>query len=70
MVACVCCVRIHSIAKSLLGESIKGSPQPVCTSAVLHFVRKTVLRFTPNSHMAYVAFGQDENPVKSGPKQP
>jgi hypothetical protein len=33
------------------GSVMKGSFQPVRTSAFLHFVRKTVLRFTPKSPM-------------------
>jgi hypothetical protein len=34
----------------------------------LHFVRKTVLRFTSKSPVGYIAFGQGENSIKTGPK--
>jgi hypothetical protein len=34
----------------------------------MHF--KTILRFTPKSSIGYIAFGQGDQSIKTGPKQP
>jgi hypothetical protein len=36
--------------------------------ARLHFVRRTLLRFTAKSPMGYIAFDQGEHSIKTGPE--